>query len=180
MSTAVIITIIWWWGYSCCKQQLQRVRKEVRLKIKHSVLPPHFSVMLCKAGPLSVCFTRPRKTQHSWQQIIFGMKWKVEPFTVLPPTPPLPQQDLLQGKKQVHRPIFPLCSTYTRCLNTGPHATLFELTSKVNTRTNKSVSGINRVRQTVTPRGYSDPLILWREARCTGSCIFSGGSGMSP
>lgn len=60
--------------------------QEMGVCFKSSTVHLHHSflylrdVMLFKAGPSSLCSSGPSKTPHSWQQIITGMKWKVEPF----------------------------------------------------------------------------------------------------
>ncbi len=89
----------WWWSYSnsCAESGKGVCFKSSAVHLRHSFLCL-WNVLLFEAGPSSLCFSEPRKTPHSWQQIITGMKRKVEPFTVRPFTPPLPHQDLLQGK----------------------------------------------------------------------------------
>lgn len=117
----------------------------------------------------------PSKTAHSWQQIIFGMKWKVEPFTVLPPTPLSARPGPAPGEKTSPPPYFSLCSTNTARLDTALYASPFEIRSKENTRTNKSVSGVNLCSK--------QPHLLRPTAsvtRCTGCCVFSKVSRMSP
>ena len=88
--------------------------------------------------------------------------------------PPLPHHDLLQGKNKSTSLFFPWLAR-TVWLDTALYKLLFlSLGPKKTQKPINQCQDLTPSSRGATPWCYSDPLLSGREARCTGSCIFSG------